>query len=544
MEFKRYRDWSIFTKVMSISLVSALLLILATSILVPFIRSLVMNEKQHALAMNIQQATSLLGSYQKQVETGGLTQEEAKRQAAERLAGIRYDGSNYLWIHDLENKMVMHPIKPELNGKDMSQEKDAKGANFFIEMTQTCKDKGKGYVLYQWPKPGDTKPTPKLSCVELFQPWGWIVGTGIYIDDVDVQMHKIEIGIGVALCIMLALTILLTLLISRTITVPVSTLANQTRQVADGNLNVDFTSCSGDEIGQLSGSFKTMTENLRIIISQVSDTSSQVAAAANQLNSTASRIANDAEEVVAQATTVATAGEEMSATSGDIAQNCQMAAEAAQSASQSAYKGAEVVEKSVKVMSQIAERVQESARTVESLGARSDQIGAIIGTIEDIADQTNLLALNAAIEAARAGEQGRGFAVVADEVRALAERTTKATKEIGEMIKAIQNETKGAVAAMEQGVQQVENGTIEATRSGEALNDILEQVNAVTMQVNQIATAAEEQTATTNEISHNMHQINTVVGDTAGCAHEAATAASQLNGNAAELQRLVRQFKL
>ena len=195
-------------------------------------------------------------------------------------------------------------------------------------------------------------------------------------------------------------------------------------------------------------------------------------------------------------------------------------------------------------MGQIAEKAQQSAKTVEGLGARSDQIGTIIGTIADIADQTNLLALNAAIEAARAGEQGRCFAVVADEVRALAERTTRATKEIGEMIKAIQRETKDAVAEMKLGVHQVETGTREATKSGGALRAILDQVNAVSLQVSQIATAAEEQTATTNEISSNMHRITSVVSDTASCAIEAAAAASELSGNAEELQRLVQQFKL
>jgi methyl-accepting chemotaxis protein len=314
--------------------------------------------------------------------------------------------------------------------------------------------------------------------------------------------------------------------------------------IAGGDLSVEVQVTSKDEIGQLMAAMKSMTGNLRTIISQVSGTSSQVAAAANQLNSTSERIASGAEEVVSQAGTVATAGEEMSATSGDIARNCHMAAEGAQCASQSALNGASVVDKTVTVMGQIATKVQESARTVESLGARSDQIGAIIGTIEDIADQTNLLALNAAIEAARAGEQGRGFAVVADEVRALAERTTRATKEIGEMIKAIQIETKGAVSAMEEGVHQVESGTMEAAKSGEALRDILEQINDVAMQVNQIATAAEEQTATTGEISSNMLQITDVVQQTSHGAHEAATAAAQLLGNAEELQRLVHQFKL
>jgi len=312
----------------------------------------------------------------------------------------------------------------------------------------------------------------------------------------------------------------------------------------EGDLTKRLDDSSRDELAEISRYFNLFIDKLRGIISQIASTSTQVAAASNELQSTAEHIATGSEEVAAQAGTVAVAGEEMSATSGDIAQNCQMAAEGAQRASQTASDGAMVVERTVSVMGQIAEKVQESAKTVESLGARSDQIGAIIGTIEDIADQTNLLALNAAIEAARAGEQGRGFAVVADEVRALAERTTRATKEIGGMIKAIQKETKEAVTAMEQGVREVETGTMEAAKSGQALRNILEQVNDVAMQVNQIATAAEEQTATTSEISSNMQQITEVVQQTSQGAHESATAAAQLNGNAEELQRLVRQFKL
>ena len=332
----------------------------------------------------------------------------------------------------------------------------------------------------------------------------------------------------------------------RTIMKPVDALRTMLMDISqgEGDLTKRLDDTTKDELADVSKYFNLFIEKLRGIISNISNTSSQVAAASTQLQATAEHIATGAEEVAAQAGTVATAGEEMSATSGDIAQNCQMAAEGAQRASQAASDGAAVVERTVAVMGQIAEKVQESARTVESLGERSDQIGAIIGTIEDIADQTNLLALNAAIEAARAGEQGRGFAVVADEVRALAERTTRATKEIGEMIKAIQRETKGAVIAMEQGVQQVEAGTEEAAKSGQALQAILAQVNDVAMQVNQIATAAEEQTATTSEISSNMMQITEVVQQTSQGAHESATAAAQLSGNAEELQRLVRQFKL
>ncbi len=339
-------------------------------------------------------------------------------------------------------------------------------------------------------------------------------------------------------------TIALSYIINGVIMAPIRGTVEVIESMSGGDLTKRIDVRSTDEIGNMASHLNNFIDSLQESIRSFGNNAVELASASAELNSTSERIATGAEEVAAQSATVATAGEEMSATSGDIAQNCQLAAEGARRASQSAQNGAEVVEKTVAVMGQIADKVQNTARTVESLGARSDQIGNIIGTIEDIADQTNLLALNAAIEAARAGEQGRGFAVVADEVRALAERTTRATREIGEMIKAIQNETKGAVAAMEQGVRQVETGTEEAARSGAALRDILEQVNDVAMQVNQIATAAEEQTATTSEISSNMHQITDVVQQTSRGAQESSDAAHRLSVLASELQTVVSRFRV
>jgi methyl-accepting chemotaxis protein len=312
----------------------------------------------------------------------------------------------------------------------------------------------------------------------------------------------------------------------------------------EGDLTKQIIVTSNDEFGMLAGEINSLVDKIRKIIIQISQTSEQVSSSAVELQSNAEQMATGAEEVAAQAETVATAGEEMSATSGDIAQNCQMASEGSQLASAAAVSGARVVDETIAVMGSIAERVKSSAKAVESLGSRSDQIGAIVGTIEDIADQTNLLALNAAIEAARAGEQGRGFAVVADEVRALAERTTRATREIGEMIKAIQQETKGAVIAMEEGVNEVAKGSEKAADSGRALEQILQQINDVNGQIHQVATAAEEQTATTSEISNNMQQITEVVGQTARGAQDSAAAANQLSTLADDLRRIVSQFKV
>ncbi|GFO61153.1 methyl-accepting chemotaxis protein [Geomonas silvestris] len=349
------------------------------------------------------------------------------------------------------------------------------------------------------------------------------------------------IGLGIFAVV---LSILTSLVITRGVRNPLKEMTDSITAIAEGDLTRRVSYQSRDELGQLSEHFNKFAAKLQQIMVQLAGEACRVASASTELRSTAHLMAEGTEEVVAQAGTVATAGEEMAATSSDIAQNCHLAAEGAQRANQAALEGSGVVQTTVRVMGLIAERVQGAAQTVESLGSRSDQIGAIVGTIEDIADQTNLLALNAAIEAARAGEQGRGFAVVADEVRALAERTTRATKEISEMIRTIQSETRSAVSAMEEGNREVERGTQEAARSGHALEDILEQINAVTVQAQQIATAAEQQTATTSEISSNMMQITDIVQRAAQGAGETAEAAHGLAVMSEELQGIVNQFKV
>jgi len=357
-------------------------------------------------------------------------------------------------------------------------------------------------------------------------------------------MNRARVLILIVILLAMLLGTLINLAVIRSITKGTSELSAAAGRMAEGDLSTLLRIDSSDEIGTAARSFNMMRDAFVDLLGKVSSSAVQVASSASTLNSTAEQMATGAEQAAVQAGTVATASEEMAATSGEIAMNSQMAAEGAQQANRAALNGASVVQNTLSMMNQIAARSKESSAAVESLGNRSDQIGAIVVTIQDIAEQTNLLALNAAIEAARAGEQGRGFAVVADEVRALAERTTRATREIGEMIRAIQVDTKGAVVAMEQGVAQVEAGTIEAAKSEGALQQILDQINAVTMQVNQIATAAEQQTATTSEISSNILQITEVAQGTANGAHDSATAANKLASLAEELQRLVGRFRI
>jgi len=369
-----------------------------------------------------------------------------------------------------------------------------------------------------------------------------------YAEDEHVRSAKLARRVEtVAAAITLAgfvLSSLLGLLIARGIRKPLAQGVEVAVRMAEGDLTMEVDAQADDETGQLMAAMKTMVEHLRDMISKTVAISEGIASASSQLQATSGQIATGAEEVAAQAATVATSSEEMSVTSADIARNCSLAADASQHSTDAAYLGAEVVQQTIAGMAAIADRARHTSKNVEALGVRSEQIGDILNTISDIADQTNLLALNAAIEAARAGEQGRGFAVVADEVRALAERTTKATSEVGAMIKNIQQETREAVEAMGQGVVEVEKGAELSQRSGRALEEIRNRIDEVSMQISQIATAAEQQTATTSEVANNVLQITGVIQQTANGADDTANAAGMLAQQANELRILVSRFKL
>ena len=351
------------------------------------------------------------------------------------------------------------------------------------------------------------------------------------------------INLAVGLGLLLGSSVVLGWLNSRAFA-PLTTVTGALEKAAAGDLSVRVPSGGFGEIARLGTAFNTMMNDMNKAMRQFFSVADIVRDSVGMVSATTNSMVLAAEDVAMQAGTIATASEEMSATSGDIARNCLYAAENAQKAVEQTHSGSQIVQNSSRLMENIAQRVNESSQTVESLGQRSDQIGAIVNTIQDIADQTNLLALNAAIEAARAGEQGRGFAVVADEVRALAERTTKATKEISAMIKTIQGETQTAVDSMSEGVAEVKRGTDETARSGEALEDILNKINELTMQVSQIATAAEEQTATTSEITQNIQMITDVVNRNVENARSTTNATGKLADQVDELHKLVGHFRL
>jgi len=334
-------------------------------------------------------------------------------------------------------------------------------------------------------------------------------------------------------------------LVRKLVVKPLSASAGLAENIANRNLAVeDLDLEAEDEIGEVTSALNTMKNNLAEIIRSIAATAEHVASASEEISSSASLQAQGADPQKDQTAQVATALQEMSSTVLQVSENSGKAADASNKAAETARHGGAIVDQTLAKMRSIAESVSSTAKKVGELGKSSDQIGRIIGVIDDIADQTNLLALNAAIEAARAGEQGRGFAVVADEVRKLAERTTSATKEIAQMIRTVQEETKTAVAAMEAGTKQVEEGVQTTAEAGDSLKEIIHTSEHVGEMITHIATAAAEQSSATEEINQNMEQIAKLVKESADGAQQSAKACQDLSGLALDLQKMVSHFEL
>jgi methyl-accepting chemotaxis protein len=510
------------------------------------VRSYLLSERMQKTKSLVEIPYSIIVEQYRMETAGKLSRAEAQRHALEAIRAARYEGNNYFWINDMHPTMVMHPMKPEMDGKDLTDFRDPTGKALFVEMVGAAKTPSGNFVSYRWPKPGKDKPVPKLSFVKAFAPWGWIIGTGIYIDDIDAAWR--ENG-TVAACLALACLVLLFVTstqVSRSIFARLSDMVLRMKDVAEGegDLTKRLEVSSNDEVAELARWFNTFMDKLHEILSRVSSTSGSLVAAGEQIAAAALQQSHGAELQRDQASHVVTAMHEMADTVQQVSENSNRAAAASQKAAETARQGGKVVEETLSRMSAIAQSAGETASKVQELGKQSEQIGEIIGVIDDIADQTNLLALNAAIEAARAGEQGRGFAVVADEVRKLAERTSGATQEISGMIRRIQAETKSAVTAMQAGTKEVELGVELTTQAGSSLRDIIDVSEQVGDMVTHIATAATQQSATTGEINRNIEQIAHITASSATGAQQTTSALQDLSALASNLQRLVGQFRL
>jgi methyl-accepting chemotaxis protein len=352
-------------------------------------------------------------------------------------------------------------------------------------------------------------------------------------------------GLAWTVPIVIGATILFILFLRSIFGKPVAGLISSIRDIQENNdLSKRVDVHSKDEVGQLGTCFNGFVETLQGVIGDVANSTHEVAGAATEIAASSEEIASGMQEQSTQITQVSAAVEEMSASIIEVARQSGESANEATESGRIAQEGGEVVRETIVGMNAISDAVQAGAASVAELGKRGDQIGQIIEVINDIADQTNLLALNAAIEAARAGEHGRGFAVVADEVRKLADRTTKATEEIAQSIQAIQSETGEAVRKMNAGTEQVTVGVEKATKAGESLKQIVQGAESVAGSIQSIAAAAEEQSAAAEEVSRNIESITAVTAQSTEGAQQSAQAATQLSGKAEELLSIVNMFKI
>ena len=526
--------------------------------------------------------------------TDQATQKKIIQAAVEKIR-FKQDKSGYFFAYTNTTNVAL-PTKKSLIGKDLGKAKDKNGVYFVRELSSAAQ-KGGGFVQYVFNKPGQGDQ-PKLAYAEMIPGTSYWVGTGVYIDNIEKEGALLQSKFDTLLkdsmfWLLSIIGIILVFFVApfcifliRSIVAPIGEANAASREIANGNLDILITVEGKDEISELQTSLDTMAATLRRNIEEVEakgaeaqqqaeiaresatraeEAMQQAAIATSQgINTAAERLTGLVDSINTSSTELshtsrqleqgaevqltrigetATAMEEMNATVLEVARNAGDAAERTENSRQKAIEGQSVVNDTIDSINNLQELTNTLRENMNLLGRESEAIGQVMNIINDIADQTNLLALNAAIEAARAGEAGRGFAVVADEVRKLAEKTMGATSEVGSSIGTIQQLAQKNIQGMEQSAEAM-NSTAERSHvSGQMLQEIVDIVDAAAIQVQSIATAAEEQSAASEEITRSIEEINTIADDSRKVAGNAEQNVAALHGEARNLQDIINELK-
>ena len=466
------------------------------------LRDNLMLDRQLKTKNVVETAAGILQFYYDEQQAGRLTEAEAKQTAIGAVRRLRYEGNEYFWINDLDNKMIMHPINAKLENTDLSTLKDATGKHFFVEFIRVVKSEGAGYVDYMWPKPGSDVPVGKISYVQGFKPWGWLIGSGIYIDDVDRVFYTNATRQGGIALLVLLLMVTFAWYVGNHIIQPVNRLQKVMEALSEGDFTVHVKSDSKDEVGQMMQATELMIERTRGVIIEVLAGADAVANASDQVSQTSHSLSQSSSEQAASVEETTASIEQMAASIEHNKDNSVATEEIAVRAAKDAGEGEHAVRETVDAMKQIADKIT---------------------IIDEIAYQTNLLALNAAIEAARAGEQGKGFAVVAGEVRKLAERSQKAAHEIGELA--------GSSVDL-------------AERAGNLFDRMRPNIQKNADLVKEITQASDEQATGAAQINQAINQISQAIQHNASASEELAATSEAMHSQAIKLKEHIGFFKV
>lgn len=497
------------------------------------------DENQHLVEV----VHTMLSSFAARTDVDEAT---AKQQALEAVKALRYDGSNYFWIQDQTPSMVMHPIKPALDGQDLRTFKDGNGKAFFIEMAQKVKSKGEGFVDYVWPLPGEETPTDKISYVKEFKPWGWTVGSGIYLTNLEKEFAHLRNVITVFCLVSIVLVVVLVYVIGGSIVKPVQEVSERMKDISqgEGDLTRSLPETGQDEVTRLARYFNEYTKKMRHSLLGIREN-------INSLTQQAELVETSSKNSNAQAQTqnenmlqVAAAMEEMTTQINEVSNNADSAEKSTSSARGNVQNGASVVDSTVNDIRSLTSDIESVSSAVTELAAQTESIGAVLDVIRGIAEQTNLLALNAAIEAARAGEQGRGFAVVADEVRTLASRTGQSTDEIQVMIEKLQSNAKSAVDAVKVS-QSASTKTVDnAIQANQNLQEADRLMTEIADMSSEIARATEQQAEAATEANMRINALSGAADSSLRTADELAAASQALRASCLAIMDIANRFKL
>jgi methyl-accepting chemotaxis protein len=540
------RNFSISRRLWLILIVSLLMLFTLAAVMLKQVHTDLYEAKAQKTMHLVQAASGVLDYYNGLEKAGTLTREQAQQQALSAIRGLRYNQADYFWINDLRPVMIMHPVNAKLEGQDLSAIRDPDGFAVFNEIVAVAKSKGAGPVNYRWPKPGASEPVPKTSYVQLFAPWGWIIGSGVYVDDVVAEFRQQMMHAALVSALIMLVMGLLVATIARSIVKPLQVTVSAMANIASGesDLTRALDTHGSDEVSQLARHFNDFTAKLRGVINQLQQSATSLGQASTAMGSDSAQALSRSQQQSQQMDLVATAVNEVTYGVQDVAKNAEHAAKEMRDAEAQANQGQVNIDSSLRQIDHLSGTIEQAVEVIRTLSSESTQIGGVLEVISSIAEQTNLLALNAAIEAARAGEQGRGFAVVADEVRLLAQRTQKSTAEIQGMIERLQTHSNAAVKVIGDSSRSSQLTIEQANLAGQSLGSIIQALRNLNSLNTSIASATLEQSHVVEDINQNVTQAAQLSQSTALAAEQSSTASLHLKDLSEQLNSLLRQFKV